>query len=853
MNDPEKQPPSVFFGRVVSRDVLGYVDGATERSVSREKHISIAAAAVVSPYVVDLKSSRAAFAAEAAAPQGPDFEQRMHLWAHRLKTVFMADEERDLRRMAPSRRLIQPKKTAPERVERPVVAAPVRQVTTPILPSFAPVSAPMKSGPSLEEKVRQLSALFPAKKKPTPTITAMAPVPEAAAPSFRRFVLPIDAFRRLGAFAAIIVLVCLPVYGIATYAGLSGRQDAIVAGVDQAVEDLRSAGASAVELSPEAGERFNRSAESFAETRSRLRDATLVLAAIVTGRDEQLKSGDRLLSAGESLARAGAEISAAFEALSEEKDASVTDRLAGLNEALTAALPHLREASEGLAGIEPSSLPKEHREKFTAMRNDLGSVLGSTERFLASSDAVMGLLGSEGKRRYLVLFQNDRELRPTGGFIGSYALMDVEGGRVVNLEIPGGGSYDLRGGLNERVAAPDQLRLVNPRWEFQDANWFADFPTSAKTLTWFYEKSGGPSIDGVVAVTTNLMESLLTVTGPIEMAEYGRTIGAANFFDETQRAVEIDYDREENKPKQFIADMAPKMMQQLVDRIGHEPLTLASAVGEALTRKNLLVWFRDQDEQAAASSFGWTGELNPVDDADFLSVVDTNIAGGKTDDVIAVDIGHETRIEEDGSMIDTVTIRRTHNGKKDDLFKGVKNIDFMRVYVPEGSALISAEGFEAPADSYFIPADETLKTSSLLTAIEGRSMTHEASGTRVSSESGLTVFGNWVQVEPGESRAVRLSYRLPFRFQDLTTSPESRSDRLKDFFGAYVPTATSKLVVRKQPGAVNRTFSSTITSPAGWSVRSRIPTEATVADGGVRYSAALDADVYLGMVLTKNE
>jgi len=89
------------------------------------------------------------------------------------------------------------------------------------------------------------------------------------------------------------------------------------------------------------------------------------------------------------------------------------------------------------------------------------------------------------------------------------------------------------------VKAPEPLWLVNPLWHFWDANWWPDWPTTAKNLMWFYEKSGGSTVDGVVTFTPTVVEKLLDITGPIDMSEeYGVIIDSNNFWETTQKIVE---------------------------------------------------------------------------------------------------------------------------------------------------------------------------------------------------------------------------------------------------------------------------------------------------------------------------
>lgn len=848
---------SVFFGRVVSREVVGFAEPGREKAPPRvwtgrsradvkPKDVPIVAHAVASRHIVDLTSfSTRPF--QDARPE-LDFEQKISVFANAVRS--REDEHRAF---------------MPSRPDRKSVRAPIGGFLK--LP-FALLALPFRSKPKAVRAkppqtrpaviVRSFSAPHPiqhlaAAARPLKRLRPVDPQTIKVMPMLPRarlsFMPQAQWLHRVGAFAVIALVVSLPLMALLSYTGLLKTAGFIASGTKEAVISLRDAGGT---LGDGADESFGRAAGAFASTRSRVDDISVRLAAILTGNGERLASGERLLAAGEAAAKAGEELAAGYEAI-EGSPETVAKKLARMSLALAIALPHLETASSELDAITLRSLPETFRAPFADIRVDVASAVSDLKRATASSDVLLDAIGANGKRRYLVVFQNSRELRPTGGFIGSYALMDLKDGSIEKIEIPAGGSYDLRGGLNRRIEAPSQLRLVNARWEFQDANWFADFPTSAQSLVWFYERSGGPTVDGVIAVNSNMMEDLLAAVGPVAMPEYGKTIDAENFHLETQKSVELEYDRETNRPKQIISDMAPKLLQKLVDGGAKDMPKLASVFGDALAAKDVQVWFRDAEAQTAAGGFGWTGELAPSEGADFLAVVDTNIAGGKTDGAIEADIRHETRIDVTGAIVDTVTVTRKHTGKKGELFTGIKNIDYLRVYVPKGSELLSADGFEAPGAGYFLPEDDTLEPSTLLAAVEGAAKTHEASGTRVTEESGLTVFGNWIQLEPGETRSVKLSYRLPFRIQELVRAPKTRFEKVREALGAWSPTATMKLVVRKQPGATERAFSSRIDLPNGWKVTSSLPTEASSDPGGLTLETDLDRDLFVGMVLVNRD
>ena len=180
----------------------------------------------------------------------------------------------------------------------------------------------------------------------------------------------------------------------------------------------------------------------------------------------------------------------------------------------------LAEVPEGLAG------PIENARAAMVGRIDTyGPLLDS---YLTASARLPAILGWDGPRRYLVLTQNPAELRPTGGYTGSYGIIAFDKGRITErvfrdiflLDLPW--DYPF-------IKAPTELTnyLLGPTqpWQLADANWSPDFPTSAQDAIRLYEnESGDTQIDGVLGITTYTIDELLKVTGPITVPEYDATI-----------------------------------------------------------------------------------------------------------------------------------------------------------------------------------------------------------------------------------------------------------------------------------------------------------------------------------------
>ncbi len=616
-----------------------------------------------------------------------------------------------------------------------------------------------------------------------------------------------------------------------------GKHDLVAQGVEAATL-LRAAGSAAVARDfVGARNDFAAAGHRFADLRSSLGPIVPALAVSeLLAPGTSLSAGSELLAAGAEAATGGERLMTGVASLQTAGDPA--DKLRMLAASFADAAPHLDRAAAELARVSADAVPAAYRDAVQTAKTELPTLAAAVRKTVAVADLLEPAMGATGTKRYLVVFQNNAELRPTGGFIGSFALVDVDRGNVKHVEIPGGGSYDLKGNFALHLNAPQPLHLINPRWQFQDANWYPDFPTSASQLARFYEKSGGPTVDGVIAINESLMEKLLGVVGPIDMPEYGKTITADNFYLQTQTQVELDYDKTANKPKQFIADLAPKALDRILHADGAAALQLAAALDRALAEKDLQFWFTDDASEAKAASLGWDGAMRQTD-GDYLAIVHTNIAGQKTDLVMHEDVRDDVKILLDGSGIVTLTVSRAHDGKKGDLFTGVRNVDYMRVYAPEGSTLVRADGFAAPDPKLFKLSDPSDRDDASLAAQEGASTTDAGSGTDVSIENGKTVFGNWIQTDPGRTSVVTLVYRLPAGTIKLRIPPEKGLDAIvARLRGDGRPRLQYSLVVQKQAGLNPPTFASTVELPQGYAAvwrSSAIP-------------QTLDRDAFFGMI-----
>lgn len=468
-----------------------------------------------------------------------------------------------------------------------------------------------------------------------------------------------------------------------------------------------------------------------------------------------------------------------------------------------ATLPHYQAAQKKLARVDISVLPAEHQADFANVKKVVNAISHDLEVITELAGPLKEFLGQTGRRRFLLVFQNQHELRPTGGFMGSFAVIEVKDGQLLSFKLPPGGSYDLQGQLNAYVKPPTPLLLANKRWEFQDANWFPDFPASADKMLWFYRHSRGVTLDGVIAINGTVLERLLSVLGPLTDNSRSLTLSAESALPILEKIIETGPEKTANTPKQILADLAPNLLDTIQKAPLGSLLGVLHQLENALEQKEIQLYNTDEEAESALVALGWSGAVPTTRaDQDFLMAINTNIQGEKSDSKIKQNISHQAVVEENGTITNTVTIMREHTGAFGEKLYGTANIDYLRLYVPKGSALISVSGFSWPNETLFRVPDPWAVTDAALTAKETEIGIEARTGTRVTEEFGKTAFGNWIITEPGATSRIEFVYKLPFTaFQnERSTSAQA---------------ASYQLVVGRQSGSESK-FDSQIIFPDGW-------------------------------------
>jgi len=360
----------------------------------------------------------------------------------------------------------------------------------------------------------------------------------------------------------------------------------------------------------------------------------------------------------------------------------------------------------------------------------LDGLLPGAPTALDALDALPAALGADGPREYLVVPQNTADLRASGGFIGTVAVLRVDHGRARLASSQSSYAVDRVGRPN--VDPPLPLAVHGyAAWYFRDANWSADFPTNAALLQVFYESGTGRHVDGTISFNSTLLPSLIGVTGPVAVPGYGETLTLANAYDRLNYLVNAP--GQPGKP--FAAAAYAAVFAHLLELPslgGSAALDLARA---GIRARDLQLYANDPAVERAITAVGADGALAPTR-GDYLYVVDTNTSANKINPLVRQGISYQAVIGADRAIAATVTITYANGAAVGNTpaynYNGAPDYaDFVRVFVPAGSTLTNptTTGLDEVWPTYTVHAK--------------------------------TQFSGWFALPSHASRTITLRYRIP--------------------------------------------------------------------------------------------
>jgi len=380
------------------------------------------------------------------------------------------------------------------------------------------------------------------------------------------------------------------------------------------------------------------------------------------------------------------------------------------------------------------------KQKLLLLKEKLPLAKEVGEKTLKVLDFAPEILGVSDRRTYLVLFQNNMEIRPTGGFIGSFGLFTFENGKLLDFEVQD--VYAADGQLRGHVKPPAKLEefLGLSGWYLRDSNWDPNFPTSAIRAEWFLEKEIGRSVSGVVAVDLFALQKILNAVGEVELVDYKMKVNADNFFERAEYQIEAGFFPGSTEKKDFLGSVARALFEKIKVAPPQVVARVISAIYSSFTEKDILVFLNNEEANKTISQLGWDGSIREVVCqreeecfADFLMLVDANVGVNKANFFVKRRLNHEIKINKEGQVFKKLVIEYENNSPND-IFPAGRYKNYLRVFVPQETVL------------------EEVKIKG------GR----EEEKPKVDQEEayGKKVFGFLVQVPVREKREVEISYRF---------------------------------------------------------------------------------------------
>lgn len=289
--------------------------------------------------------------------------------------------------------------------------------------------------------------------------------------------------------------------------------------------------------------------------------------------------------------------------------------------------------------------------------DQLGRLDTLTDEAATAARLLPPMLGANGPRRYLVVFENTAEARGTGGLPGAFAVLTAEGGRVRFEDF--GNDTELSD-IHAAVDLPSEYaRLYGPNaptGTWVNTNLSPHFPYAARIWAAAWRAHTGRQLDGAFSLDPSVLSGLLASSGSVKLAD-GTVVTAANVVDLTERTSYTAYENVLQR-KAFFLDVAQAVAERLmrsVDDPARRPALFTALLGQ-LREGRIKVWSAHPDEQRDVLKHPFAGSL-PEGPGPFAGLVVTNAAGTKLDYYLDRDLVWEPgRCQADSREI-TVTVR----------------------------------------------------------------------------------------------------------------------------------------------------------------------------------------------------
>lgn len=328
------------------------------------------------------------------------------------------------------------------------------------------------------------------------------------------------------------------------------------------------------------------------------------------------------------------------------------------------------------------NLPRQWAKKTETARQ----FLSQSEKLIKHLPWAFGL--NNEKRIFLVLLQNNMELRATGGFIGSFALLTFEDGVLIDFETKD--VYTADGQLKGHVEPPKEIKeiLGEANWYLRDSNWNPDFTKTAKNAEWFLNKELGREVDGVIGFNLEAAKKLVGAFGEIYLPDFNEKINSNNLFERAEFWSENKFFPGSTQKAAFLGLLGQQLFENIKAAQPEEYFKVSRAILESLDEKEILVFVHDSSLAKALYQLNWDGSVRSPECSldncysDYLYLVESNLGVNKANYFIRRSLEKKVELKENGQINHQLKIHY-ENTAISESWPGGKYVNWLRIYFPK--------------------------------------------------------------------------------------------------------------------------------------------------------------------------
>jgi hypothetical protein len=346
------------------------------------------------------------------------------------------------------------------------------------------------------------------------------------------------------------------------------------------------------------------------------------------------------------------------------------------------------------------------------------------------------ILGLGTNKNYLILFENNMELRPTGGFIGSYGIANFGGGKLNGLTV--NDIYSADGQLKGHIEPPAPIKnyLGEANWWFRDSNWDPDFPTSAERSEWFLNKEMDQQVDGVIAIDLQPIKNILSYTGPIFLPDYNLTISSDNLYEKTQEEAQANSFPGSRQKESFLTALSRTMITEISKMDPKDRILVLRAFYESLVGRHVQIYLHDQDSAMAINKLGWDGKIQTYSCgdtcySDFFGDVEANVGVNKSNYFVKRRIDFKVNVDSQ-KITRQLTINLQNSANPALEASGVYK-SYLRVMIPQNAEVLGVKISIGQNESSLLP--------------------------EITQEKGRQEVGVLVDITPGQSKDIQFTWQ----------------------------------------------------------------------------------------------